>query len=132
MLSGKNKLEGVDQRLVDIVEEVGKTRNIIVTEGVRTLERQKELYAQGRTKPGKMITWTLKSKHIDGKAVDVCPYVNKTIPWNDTIAFVDLGIEMLDVAHKKGISIRWGYDWDGDESLMEAGESDGPHFELRE
>lgn len=132
MLSGRSKLEGVDKRLVEIIEEVGLTRDIIVTEGVRTLERQKELYAQGRTKPGKIVTWTLNSKHIGGKAVDVCPYVNKTIPWNDTIAFVDLGTEIMSVAHKKGIAIRWGYDWDNDNKLMEAGESDGPHFELRE
>jgi len=39
--------------------------------GNRTQNNQKELYAKGRTKPGKKITWTLKSYHIGGRAIDI-------------------------------------------------------------
>lgn len=45
--------------------------NIFVTEAKRSLERQKELYASGRTKSGPILTWTLKSKHLEGMAIDI-------------------------------------------------------------
>lgn len=128
----RKKLEGVDPRIVKVIEEVAKTREILVTEGVRTQAQQDALYAQGRTKPGKIVTWTRNSKHIQGKAVDVVPYAGGKIDWNDRIAFIDLGTEILRVAKEMGVPLRWGYDWDMDGKLMEKGESDGPHFELRE
>ena len=43
----------------------------IVFETKRSQARQLWLYAQGRTRPGPKITWTLTSKHITGKAVDI-------------------------------------------------------------
>lgn len=132
MLYGENKLKGVDEGLVAVVKLAASRSpfDIVVTEGVRSKERQEELYAQGRTKPGKIFTWTLNSKHIEGKAVDVCPYVNRAIPWDDKLLFVSLGREMLSAGDELGVKVRWGYDWDGDGQLMEKGESDGPHFEL--
>jgi hypothetical protein len=42
-----------------------------VVEGVRTQARQDALYAQGRTLPGAVVTWTRDSAHLDGHAVDV-------------------------------------------------------------
>lgn len=70
------RLKGVDPRLVNVVKLAISLSEIdfSVLEGVRTLARQRELYAQGRTKPGKIVTWTMKSKHIEGKAVDLIPY----------------------------------------------------------
>lgn len=41
-----------------------------VTQGRRTMEEQAALYAQGRTVPGKVVTWTMDSKHLSGRAVD--------------------------------------------------------------
>jgi hypothetical protein len=40
-------------------------------ETYRSQERQDELYAQGRTQPGPIITWTLKSRHTQREAVDM-------------------------------------------------------------
>lgn len=62
--------------------------NIQVFESLRTRERQAYLFGQGRTpqqckdaglklydqwaKPdGKIVTWTMQSKHLEGKAVDI-------------------------------------------------------------
>ncbi|MGI9625276.1 MAG: hypothetical protein ACR2QM_00455, partial [Longimicrobiales bacterium] len=42
-----------------------------VAEGYRTEERQKTLFAQGRTTPGNVVTWTLDSAHTRGRAVDL-------------------------------------------------------------
>jgi peptidoglycan L-alanyl-D-glutamate endopeptidase CwlK len=36
----------------------------------RSQERQRELYAQGRTKAGPVVTWTLNSKYVRGRAFD--------------------------------------------------------------
>lgn len=41
-----------------------------VTQGRRTVEEQAALFAQGRTAPGKVVTWTMQSKHLTGRAVD--------------------------------------------------------------
>lgn len=63
-------------------------RYVIVTEGKRSLARQLWLYAQGRTRPGKVVTWTMKSKHLDGLAVDIAfgggqdPYSIDEAAWN--------------------------------------------------
>ena len=40
--------------------------DFILTSTFRDQESQKELYEQGRTKPGRIVTWTLKSNHILG------------------------------------------------------------------
>ncbi len=42
-----------------------------VVSGNRTLAEQRYLYAQGRTRPGLKITWTLRSNHMGGNAVDL-------------------------------------------------------------
>lgn len=66
----RNNLKGVHPRLVHVVEralaiceQIGGP-DFTVIEGVRTEARQRELYAQGRTKPGRKVTWTLKSNHF--------------------------------------------------------------------
>jgi len=45
--------------------------NVQVVETVRSSERQEHLYAQGRTRPGPVVTWTLDSAHLSGEAADV-------------------------------------------------------------
>ena len=68
----RNKLKGVDSRLVNVLNEVVKYFDITVIEGLRTQERQNELVAQGKSK-------TKFGKHVEGKAVDIAPY---PIDWN--------------------------------------------------
>jgi hypothetical protein len=42
-----------------------------VTETYRSQSRQNALYAQGRTDPGQVVTWTRASKHTAGRAADL-------------------------------------------------------------
>lgn len=42
-----------------------------VVETVRSQSRQETLYAQGRTAPGPVVTWTRSSAHLTGYAADV-------------------------------------------------------------
>lgn len=102
-----------------------------VIEGVRTPQRQKELYAQGRTKPGPKVTWTLNSNHFVnpktgyGHAVDLFPGA-----WEPAALFDKMSAAMFRAAKELGVPIRWGADWDRDGKPRERGETDSPHFEL--
>ena len=129
-----SRLEGVHPDLVRIVKRaIEITRqDFSVLEGVRTPERQAELYAQGRSKPGQIVTWTMTSNHFKqadgyGHAVDLVPY---PLDWSDLRAFDAIAMAMFDAADELGLKIRWGADWDQDGNLREKGESDSPHFEL--
>ncbi|MCP5385937.1 MAG: M15 family metallopeptidase [Novosphingobium sp.] len=131
------RLDGVHPKLVRVIMRAAAMarpdEDFTVLEGVRTLERQKALYAQGRTAPGKIVTWTLKSNHFRnprtgfGHAVDLAPF---PIDWNDSVRFDRLAGLMFRAASIEGVKIRWGADWDQDGKPRERGESDSPHFEL--
>ena len=123
------RLQGVDETLVNVVKRAIEISEVdfTVLEGVRTLDRQRELYAQGRTAPGKIVTWTMKSRHIEGKAVDLVPY---PLDWNDLEKFSKIKDAMFQAARELDVNLRWGADWDGDGKYREKGEYDSPHFEL--
>ncbi|GAB2493865.1 M15 family metallopeptidase [Arenimonas alkanexedens] len=121
--------------------------DFMVLEGVRTPERQRELYGQGRTtaqctaagisvkyaKPHlQKVTWTLRSNHFAaadglGRAVDLVPW---PVDWRDLAKFDAIATAMYSAAAELGIGIRWGANWDGDGNWREHGETDSPHFEL--
>lgn len=128
------RLEGVHPDLVRVVKRaIGlTTQDFSVLEGVRTLKRQQELYAKGRTAPGPKVTWTMNSKHRVqgdgfGHAVDLVPY---PLDWNTLSKFDAISKAMFAAAEAEGVSIRWGADWDRDGKPRERGESDSPHFEV--
>ena len=56
-----------------------------VFETLRTQERQNRLYAQGRTRPWKIVTWTLTSNHKDWNAVDIIFDGKRSWPYDDII-----------------------------------------------
>jgi len=45
--------------------------DVTVSETYRSQARQNVLFAQGRTAPGQVVTWTQSSKHTQGRAVDL-------------------------------------------------------------
>jgi peptidoglycan L-alanyl-D-glutamate endopeptidase CwlK len=74
-----------------------------ITEGVRSPERQRELYAQGKS-------LTLMSRHLTGKAVDIMIYANGKGTWElkyykEVTDHIKLKAKELDV------SIICGIDW---------------------
>lgn len=133
----RRNLEGVHPKMVAVVKRALELSyatggpDFSVIEGVRTEARQRELYAQGRTKPGKVVTWTLKSNHFKnprtgyGHAVDLFPG-----SWTDLKAFDKMAMAMFKAADELHTPIRWGADWDRDGNPRERGETDSPHFEL--
>jgi peptidoglycan L-alanyl-D-glutamate endopeptidase CwlK len=124
----KQRLQGVDSKLVNVLNEVCKYFDVTVIEGLRSQERQNELVAQGKSK-------TKFGKHVQGKAVDIAPY---PIDWNARDDFHYLGGFVLGIASQMGINVRWGGDW-SDSSLSQNRRTtkdnnfdDLVHFELKE
>lgn len=79
-----------------------------VIEGVRSMDRQRTLVADGKSK-------TFKSYHLYGLAVDLVPYINGRYTWEDTDAFVLISAAMREVINQYKLDIEWGYDkwgWD--------------------
>lgn len=128
----EKRLEGVNEALVSVVRRAAKRLpfSLFVVEGLRTKERQEQLYAQGRTKPGPKVTWTMKSKHLDGRAVDLAPLIDGAIDWKDLKKFDQIAAAMIEAGKEVGVLVRWGADWDMDGLPRERGESDSPHFEI--
>ena len=132
-------LNGVHPSLVSVVRRALEltTTDFAVIEGVRTVERQQDLYDQGRVTSGKIVTWTMHSKHLVqadgfGHAVDVLP-VNPAIgkpDWGFVAGFDAVAKAMFAAADELGAAIRWGRDWDRDHVVGEPGEVDAVHFEL--
>lgn len=112
----KEKLEGVDIRLVRLVEQAIKetTIDFAVTEGLRTPERQQQLVNDGYSQ-------TMKSKHLTGHAVDLVAIVDGKVSW-DKQHYPAIAEAMKKAAADQNVKIRWGGDF---KSFF-----DGPHFEL--
>jgi len=112
----KINLEGVDIRLVRIVEQAIKETAIdfTVTEGLRTPERQQQLVNDGYSQ-------TMKSKHLTGHAVDLVAIVNGKVSW-DKEHYPEIARAMKKAASDQQVKIRWGGDF---KSFF-----DGPHWEL--
>lgn len=125
---GKRSLErlyGVKPSLVDVVKLAITFTEVDfgVTEGMRTLEKQKEYVAAKKS-------FTLKSKHLTGHAVDLHPVVNGRADYTKCHLVKDA---MFKAANMLGVRIRWGGDWNQNGSSsdeVQRGSYDGPHFEL--
>jgi len=99
------KLKGVDEGLVAVVKDaIGITKvDFGVTFGLRTLEEQKKLYESGRSQ-------TMKSKHLEGRAVDLVAYFGSDISWELNV-YDDICDAMAEAARKNDVAIKWGAAW---------------------
>lgn len=127
----KQRLKGVNEAMVRVVTRAASLYHgtFNVSEGVRTLARQRELYAKGRTTPGPIVTWTMQSKHLTGHAVDLYPIVNGALP-KTTAPYDELAQCMFKAAELEGVAITWGADWNNNGIRREKGETDSPHYQL--
>lgn len=105
-----NKLEGVHPDLVAVVQRAIELTDVDfgVTYGVRTVEEQEKLVAQGRSQ-------TMKSKHLiqeDGysHAVDLVAYFGSDISWELNV-YDNICDAMAQAAREVGIAIKWGAAW---------------------
>lgn len=112
----KTRLIGVREDLVEVVQLAADRTHIpfIITEGLRTTQRQAELVARGASQ-------TMNSKHITGRAIDVAAVIDGKVSWHYPY-YVEISKVFKEAASDLGIRIRWGGDWKTFK--------DGPHYEL--
>ena len=122
------RLSTCDERLQDICNEAIQIYDFSVLCGHRDKEAQNKAFKDGNSK----LEYP-KSKHnkIPSKAVDIAPYpyTNSTDMENILRYYYLAGI-MKAVATSKGIKLRWGGDWQGDNDFTNNLWDDLAHFEL--
>ncbi len=98
-------LNGVHPKLVEVVHHAISVTKVdfAVVEGLRTLERQQQLVARGASQ-------TLKSKHLDGHAVDLMAFLDNRGSWELNL-YDDIADAMKQGAIKVGVRVRWGAAW---------------------
>lgn len=139
-----DRLDGVDSDLVAVVKRAIELTDIDfgVTEGLRSEETQRKYVEAGKSQ-------TMKSKHLEGKAVDLVAYVDGAVTWELNV-YDNIADAMKEAAKELGVSLRWGAAWhinnicdfDGtmDDAMMEYIDKrrsegrrpfiDAPHFEM--
>ena len=139
-----SRLEGVDPKLVAVVKRAIELSKVDfgVTEGLRSVETQRQYVAAGKSQ-------TMKSKHLEGRAVDLVAYVGGSVSWELNL-YDDLANAMRTAAIEHDVAIKWGAAWsvgdirDYDGSMAEAMNDyidlrrsqgrrpfiDAPHFEI--
>ena len=135
---------GVEPELKEVVYEAIKVTKIDfgVIEGLRTEEKQKQLVESGASQ-------TMKSKHLEGRAVDLMAYIGGRGSWELNV-YDEIADAMKEAAIKVDIAVRWGAAWtvtdirewegtmeDAMNSYVDTRRSEGrrpfidaPHFEL--
>ena len=103
-----------DLQLVMYHAIVNSPLDFSITEGRRTMDRQKELVNVGAS-------MTINSRHLTGHAVDVAVFIGREARW-DWPLYDRLAEHIKATAQKLGIPIEWGGDWKRFK--------DGPHYQL--
>lgn len=109
-------LRGVHPDLVKVIRRAIQITKIDfkVLEGVRSVARQRELVKKGASQ-------TMKSRHINGFAVDIAPFVAGQVRWDWPLYF-QLAATVKQAAKDVGVPVEWGGDWKTFK--------DGPHWQL--
>ena len=109
-------MKGVHPDLVAVAHRALQITEIdfIVTEGLRTREKQIELVRAGASR-------TTRSRHLTGHAIDIAAWVAGGVRW-DWPLYEELSRAFKQAAAELKVPIVWGGDW---KSFR-----DGPHYEL--
>jgi peptidoglycan L-alanyl-D-glutamate endopeptidase CwlK len=119
-----DKLVGVHPDLVRVVKRAITLSSVDfrVNEGLRTVERQKQLVAAGASK-------TMKSRHITGHAVDLVAVMDLNSDGKVTTEemfawplYPKIASAVKEAARLENVPIEWGGDW--------VKFRDGVHFQL--
>jgi peptidoglycan LD-endopeptidase CwlK len=111
--SSRRRLDKVHPALATRIEALLDTLTqhglqVEVVQGLRTFAEQDSLFAQGRTKPGPVVTRARggQSNHNYGLAVDLVPFTNGQPNWN-----APLGVWTTIGSEAEKLGMEWGGDW---------------------
>ena len=101
----QEKLIGVDSELKEIVSlAITYTKiDFGVIEGLRTEKRQRALVESGASQ-------TMKSKHLERRAVQLIAYVGSRGCWELNV-YDDIADAMKRAAIESNVAVRWGAAW---------------------
>ena len=101
----RGNLMRVDKKLIDVVKTAIQVTTVDfgVIQGIRTIEEQKILVETGASR-------TMKSKHIEGLAVDLMAYINGRGSWELNL-YDNIADAMKKAALENEVAIRWGAAW---------------------
>ena len=110
----RQRLSGVHPDLVAVVKRAIQIteQDFTVLEGIRNINRQRELFKAGKST-------TMNSRHLTGHAVDLAPW---PIDWEDLSRIELVADAMKQASEELNVPVIWGGDW---RTFY-----DGPHFEL--
>ncbi len=109
----RERLRGVHPDLIRVVERARRDVEFYVSEGVRSVERQRELVARGASR-------TMNSRHLTGHAVDLYPVSDVPVPAMTARDLAPVVSAMKRAALVEGVPMVHGADWGWDH----------PHHEL--
>ena len=115
-----SKLDGVHPDLVKVVKRAIEITecDFTITEGLRTKERQAQLFKEKKTT-------TMNSRHLTGHAIDLAAWIivdNKgTVSWDWKYYYI-IETAMKQAAKELKIPIEWGGNWKTFK--------DAPHWQL--
>lgn len=116
-LSAKSqaRLQGIHPQLQAVVKLAITMTDVdfAVLEGLRTVERQRELLAAGASQ-------TMRSRHLTGHAVDLGSIVAGQVRWDWPLYY-----RLADVVKGAALQLRVPVEWGGDWKFK-----DGPHWQL--
>ena len=140
----EGRLKGINPKLIEVVKTAITLTKVDfgVTCGMRTVEEQEKLVASGASQ-------TMKSKHLEGRAVDLVAYIGPNVTWSLN-KYDEIADAMAAAAKQKGVALKWGAAWtvgniaDWDGSMEDAMNTyvdvrrsqgrrpfiDAPHFEM--
>lgn len=101
----RRNLVGVKPQLVAVVERaiLISAVDFAVTEGVRTIETQRQYFDAGKSQ-------TMRSKHLTGDAVDLVAFVGGAISWELDL-YDEIAEAMAISARELGVGLLWGAAW---------------------
>ena len=102
----RSNLKGVDDRLVRICNRALQLSPIDfgITEGIRSVERQRFMVASGRSD-------TMNSRHLTGLAVDIVAYKNGGVVTWDFETYRTISRSFIRAGWEYETAVTWGGDW---------------------
>jgi len=101
----EGRLKGINPQLIEVVKTAITLTKVDfgVTCGMRTVEEQEKLVASGASQ-------TMKSKHLEGRAVDLVAYIGPNVTWSLN-KYDEIADAMAAAAKQKGVALKWGAAW---------------------